>query len=581
MQFQLATLANGDDVVLGWRPSGADLSACFGFAIERRRNGGAVEVLKNRVSDKHPNAEPEKPQELLNPSDEYPFRLVNWTDHGVDAGDTVEYRVVAMMGKLHDLTRGASSEWSRPIALSNTCGAVSAYFNRGLVISQFAARVMREHDWTPADLKKNIGLVDNQFRRFLSGQLRTALLDILDGAAKNPKTHAYAALFELSDEELIDRLVALGPRLHVVLANGAVKKAGEDENSAARATLRAAHAEVVDRMSAPRFLGHNKFLVIAPGNKPAQVWTGSTNWQPTGLCTQINNAVLIDSTEAAAAYLDAWQRLRDAGDGHGDALLAANGADPVPIALGGESEMVARFTAVHAPARSSRQKGIDIEELLALVEHAQTSVLFAMFMPGPDVFDAVMARKGTCFVRGVANTFPARKPAAAGEAMEQLDESQVDVSIADHRGETRLRLKNVQPAAVQPQGIPNSIGDWVSEITRAQFSAIGHAIVHSKVLVIDADGPHPYVVTGSHNFSATASAKNDENFVVIRGNRALAQAYAVNCLALYDHYRWRESVVNALKAGRKPWQYGDDLGNTQWLSSCLESHSDFLKFMGV
>src|SRR5262249_35297047 len=159
---------------------------------------------------------------------------------------------------------------------------------------------------TPAELKQNVGLVDNQFRRFLSGQLRTALLDLVDNAAKDPKCHVYAALFELSDEELVDRLVTLGPRLHIVLANGAVKHKGDDENKDARQKLTKARAQVIGRMCAPSFLGHNKFLVIAPGNKPASVWTGSTNWQPTGLCTQINNGILIDSADAAQQFTAAW-----------------------------------------------------------------------------------------------------------------------------------------------------------------------------------------------------------------------------------------------------------------------------------
>jgi hypothetical protein len=47
------------------------------------------------------------------------------------------------------------------------------------------------------------------------------------------------------------------------------------------------------------------------------------------------------------------------------------------------------------------------------------------------------------------------------------------------------------------------------------------------------------VITGSHNFSGAASTKNDENFIIIRGDKALAEAYAVNIEGAYQHYRWR------------------------------------------
>lgn len=47
------------------------------------------------------------------------------------------------------------------------------------------------------------------------------------------------------------------------------------------------------------------------------------------------------------------------------------------------------------------------------------------------------------------------------------------------------------------------------------------------------------VATGSNNLGYRASHNNDENFVVIRGHRALAEAYACHVLDVYDHYAWR------------------------------------------
>jgi phosphatidylserine/phosphatidylglycerophosphate/cardiolipin synthase-like enzyme len=47
------------------------------------------------------------------------------------------------------------------------------------------------------------------------------------------------------------------------------------------------------------------------------------------------------------------------------------------------------------------------------------------------------------------------------------------------------------------------------------------------------------VITGSHNLGYRASYANDDNLVVIRGHRRLAEAYAVHVMDVYDHYRWR------------------------------------------
>ena len=93
---------------------------------------------------------------------------------------------------------------------------------------------------------------------------------------------------------------------------------------------------------------------------------------------------------------------------------------------------------------------------------------------------------------------------------------------------------------VQPQGFANVAAGWAVEATRAQFlSNVGFAIIHSKVLVVDAFSTQPIVVTGSHNFSISASGSNDENFVVIRGDKALAEAYVVNIESAWRHYAAR------------------------------------------
>jgi phosphatidylserine/phosphatidylglycerophosphate/cardiolipin synthase-like enzyme len=74
---------------------------------------------------------------------------------------------------------------------------------------------------------------------------------------------------------------------------------------------------------------------------------------------------------------------------------------------------------------------------------------------------------------------------------------------------------------VQPEGRAQATARWAAEITRQQFlHNVGHAIIHSKVLLVDPFGDHPIVVTGSHNFSKSASSANDENFIVIRDDPA-------------------------------------------------------------
>ena len=59
-------------------------------------------------------------------------------------------------------------------------------------------------------------------------------------------------------------------------------------------------------------------------------------------------------------------------------------------------------------------------------------------------------------------------------------------------------------------------------------------------------------MTGSHNLGFKASTKNDDNLMIIEGNRRLAAAYAANIIAIYQSYRWN-AYVEAHRQDPKVW----------------------------
>jgi hypothetical protein len=73
------------------------------------------------------------------------------------------------------------------------------------------------------------------------------------------------------------------------------------------------------------------------------------------------------------------------------------------------------------------------------------------------------------------------------------------------------------------------------------------------------------VVTGSHNLGYRASHNNDENMVIIRGHRALAEAYACHVLDIYDHYAWRFLLKQHPDIFGKPLE-GDDTWQERYVS---------------
>jgi phosphatidylserine/phosphatidylglycerophosphate/cardiolipin synthase-like enzyme len=576
MKTTLAVYGNGDDALLMWTVDKLD-DQCVGFAIQRqlRRNGkqGDAEYLGNwspAGPGDHQNA-------VFQPSDAWPFRMFSWTDHTVDAGDVASYRIVPVIPGAPAARVDLASDWSPKLSIGVARGAkfVPA-FNRGFVISQFATRYLDEKYpglTRPQALKKfkdNISAVDeDRFRAFLSGQIRATLLGLLADVTANGG-HLYAALFELSDHELIKALVKLGPRAHVVLANGSISVKGKgkgknketteqarkrDENEDARKTLLKAGVDVeqANRFVSPQSLSHNKFAVFTNAARNATaVWTGSTNWSPTGLCTQSNNGLMVKVPEVAGAYLEQWKALRAAGSDHPTSLTKANGT---PAVVGNTS---VHFT--RAPGRT------DLAELQSIVMGAKEGVLFLMFQPGgsgvlADV-RALAKAKPKLLVRGVVSTLP------NGTEDEKTGKTAtLKVSLVGGKAATP---ESATVDVVQPRSFDHVAAGWAAETTRQQFlSNVGFAIIHSKVLVVDPFSENPVVVTGSHNFSLSASGSNDENFLVVRGDRALAEAYAVNIESAWRHY-----------AGRMPNPHAR-LAGTSYLQALLDDQRRQQAFWGL
>lgn len=567
-KVKLKVYANEDDALLFWNIA-KRIDNCRGFAIARRKKDPKGEktqnYLLNRVgfeNEKVAAKAQEGQKAITKPSTEWPFQRFSWTDHEANKGDTVSYRVIPMIrknksDKLIPL-EALASDWSPEKTLGTTSGPFKPFFNRGFVMSQFMARYLAERKLSLKKFKETIKDKDDKtIRKFLSGDLRVVLLDHLKTALKEG-TEIYAALFELSDEELIEALCALGKRAHLVLANGSAKKKTDDANNDARQRLLEKHVDVQakDRFISPSSLGHNKFLVRMDKKKPLVVWTGSTNWAPTGLCTQVNNGLLIEDPAIARIYFDQWKLLRKAGSAFPKNLASEN-SKPKMVGkdIPGNVRSIVWFTRTN--------KGVDLDALRAEVRKAREGILFLMFMPGSKgLFSTVAARSAepNLYVRGVVSELPKGRG----------DESEVAVNLIS--GKTRIPFHS---DIIQPEGVKYPFANFAAEVTHKQFIAgVGHAIIHSKVLVIDPFSSDPVVITGSHNFSVSASANNDENFIIIKGDRELAEAYAVNILGAYAHYRWRAY----LSQKKKPFNGLRD--NDTWQKQSAVERRE-LQFWGV
>lgn len=536
MSIQITVKGGADDAFIAWE---ADfIPECRGFALYRRvkrakgsaasphtvasaADGFAEEIVASWVGFADG---PDVAEGTRRPTTIWPIQKYLWSDFAVNAGDEASYRVVPMVGSRESLQQDDAngSDWSETVIVGPAKRAnLTCYFNRGIVATQWLARLLpkaaepkEDERLKGAKLRQIIGKRGDPIRNFLGGVLREKMLALLDEAI-DKKRHVYAALFELNDPELIDRLASLKKRAHVVLGNGSVKKKGEDANKDARAKL-AGLCDIRDRFSAPRALAHNKFLVLCDDARaPKAVWTGSTNWSMTGLCTQGNNGVFVKSASLAKEYLAQWKALANAGDATPDTLRAE---DDRPRHA---KNVTLWFTPLDGQD--------ELNEARELIHGAQQGILFAMFNPGPrgsllnDIIElaspASAQYKPDLYIQGVVNQNPGteKNPVTLFNRGSRID-ANADV---------------VLPAAI----------DAPSKFFQRELKKLpgAFAMIHSKVVVVDPFGDKPIVITGSHNLGPKASAVNDENLLIVRDEPVVAAQYATKIMEVYNQYRWRAS----------------------------------------
>lgn len=569
MPITARAYANTADVIVVWESD--RIAGCLGFAIQRQDQSGAAPVYLPTYMPFAPDpaaaaapvgAAPvaAAPAAHSEPSDVWPVQRYIWADRDADGLSGVSYRVVPVMGTpaspAADLAN--CSPWTDPVTCqTGSTAGFEMWFTRGVVASPAISRAIQaiiDQDTAagrPARtahdvLQTEIATPGGQLRQDLAGPVLPALKSLL-AVAKSEGLSIYAALYELNDPELIGLLAALGQSCHLVLGNGSYSAGVPDVNTAAAATLAPA-VDLSRRMLTGGPFAHNKFVVLCRDGQPESVWTGSTNWSVTGLCTQSNNALHIHDQAVAQSYLSYWQRLKAAGNQPGRTFAAANeagafdGAQPGTVAVAGQAAVGVRAWCTALPEKAAAGGSLTVDDLVdlgeaaRLIRAAEHGVLFLLFQPGPAVTSLLkpiedLATAGK-FVHGVINQPPTGDTGGA------------TLTFFNRGARTDDELSVIMPAVLQAPA--------AGESPEQRFDNV---MIHSKLIVVDPFGAAPVVMTGSHNLGRKASAENDDNLVIVTGATGLAREYAVYIQGVFDAYKWRYERGQRAKANAaNTWQ---------------------------
>lgn len=578
MPKKALAIANNDIVYLWWTYP-KKIPQCLGFSVRRRQKGKAPVPLFAFVGFKT-LAEGERPQPRRSNTDYWPIQSYQWKDLFVPEENEVWYEIIPMTGtpgrRLKAMPR--LTVRTNRIKASDTINGHRVVFNRGIIATQALSRKLpkgKTGSPSAAALRKHIGKPGDKIRKDLAGESIEILTSLFERARKE-KGRCYCALYELADLELITALTKSKGHVEVILANadsskvdrdGKTRKVYDGTNVVSRKILRSALGDDLhDRLlPSSNAIGHNKFIVYADkAGTPKAVLTGSTNWTSTGLCAQSNNVLLLEDRDIAARFLAYWRLLLLDQAQQGIELRKANASPPPALRLDRSPGKVRVWFSPNTLLRNKPATNPaappDMTEVFKAIDDAQHGVLFLVFSTGaPSILDRLT--EVSMQRAEAAQPFFVRGAISDAQAADQFATRVYNDSL----------LKSPNKLITGIGGVPDQYSYWEKELAK-----LGHAVIHDKLLVVDPFSDNCVVITGSHNLGYKASYSNDENLCIIRGNRAIAEAYTTHILDIVNHYNWRNKLVEKKKQGKNYKKAYYDLDETDnWQNKYFRGH--FLK----
>lgn len=233
----------------------------------------------------------------------------------------------------------------------------------------------------------------------------------------------------------------------------------------------------IKRLASPPDAGdysimHNKFMVIDANSadpNDAYVWTGSTNWNTQQFNTDYNNAVVIQDKPLAQAYR-----------AHFEMMWGSTGLAP--------NQAASKFGQYKTDlgAHHFTVDGKHVEVYFSPADHTNDHILSAINSANTDLYVGM-------------STYTY---ATDADAMMSRSNNGVYVACISDASNT-----SYAPHSILSSGLGSSKYKVYS----------GSGLYHNKMMIVDPSNTcsDPQVLTGSHNWTASANTMNDENTIII------------------------------------------------------------------
>lgn len=515
----------------------------LGFGFKRQRVGDPApakwlrsqKVFKSVVPDPRVATDPADPSRPARfDTGQHPVQSFLWGDYGASPGTAYRYSIVPMYGAPGALQAEPALDFEIQTEKEFADGH-GVWFNRGAIASQAFAERFGNKGPEPA----NNPDPNDPATKWLSCGLLEACLAYIRAIPAGDAMRV--AAYEFTYKPLIDELKAAvdrGVDVQVVyhdttkLTDAGTRKDGANEKAIKASALPKTHGG--KQVLFPRTktkIPHNKFILrLEGGVRPKAVWTGSTNFTPSGFLGQTNVGHVIEDDATAEQFLAYWNVLRTDPERE-DARAAVMSLTPNPPKLPPPRSI----TQVFSPRPTSDL----LKWYAARIDDAATSVMFtAAFGVAQQLVPALV--KESDHLRFLLM----EKPPTTALKVELDKDRDLITSYGSVLGQM-YKFVDGEPRA--RENIKDfALDRWL--LKEDHFRDNGFVFfIHTKFLLIDPLSDDPLICSGSANFSSNSLLQNDENMLLIRGDTRVADIYLTEFDRIFRHFYFR-LVANEIEA---------------------------------
>lgn len=487
--YRGAALVGTHSAVIGWTFDKAALrKKLLGFAIRRiDLDPKTKEVLRLEWLGGYKRfAEADTGRVDNVRSLEAPFQRFRWNDYTLKSNRAYRYEIFPMRGSPGALTRREKPLIFKFRPSREDPGDLGIFVNRGVTAAMaYLERFRNQH---PSE-------VGDAAYRWLSRGLKESLLGFINAAKPGDALHV--AIYEFFDHEIAQAFKdAVKRKVKVKIVHDA--KPGKHSTEKNEKVISKFKLKKVRKKRTTVNISHNKIVIRLVKGIPKEVWTGSANFSENAFNYQTNVAMIVRDPKVARHFEDYFQALTQNPTKADSKLTNRKIMDRANVIAGRFAEKTF-FSPI-------KKKEI-LETSVELIRSAKSIVLIsAPFGVDKTMIQALLSNSDDIVEYGLVN-------AAAKKKIEKLQ-----------RNNTRFFP-------------PNSLKTYMGRSWDAK--AFGAHKIHAKTIVIDPWSNNPKVLIGSANFSKASCSDNDENAMLITGNKRLSAIIATEFMRMYDHYKSR------------------------------------------